>query len=73
MTYRQARSWVKRSDALLGRWPCGLVIDWVPDSQRAALAAALRHAEGKDCNVAGDVLLFRLVDGRPVVVVQEPY
>jgi hypothetical protein len=32
----------------------------------------MRHAEGKDCNVAGDVLLYRLTDGRPVLVIQEP-
>lgn len=73
MTYREARSWMKRSDALLGRWPCGPTIEWVPDEERATLAAKARHDEGKDCNVAGDVLLYRLPDGRPVVVVEEPY
>ncbi len=73
MTYREARSWMKRSDALLGVWPCGPTIEWVYDEERATLAAKVRHAEGKDCNLEGDVLLYRLADGRPVVVVEEPY
>jgi hypothetical protein len=33
----------------------------------------MRHSEGKDCNVAGDVLLYRLADGRPVLVIEEPW
>jgi hypothetical protein len=39
----------------------------------SAFAARMRHAEGKDCNVAGDVLLYRLTDGRSVLVIQEPF
>jgi hypothetical protein len=73
MTYREARSWLKRSDALLGRWPCGPKIEWASEQERAAFAARVRHDEGKDCNVAGDVVLYRLADGRPVVVIEEPY
>jgi hypothetical protein len=63
---------MKRGDALLGRWPCGPAVEWVPDQERAAFAARVRQGEGKDCNVTGDVLLYRLADGRPVVVVEEP-
>jgi hypothetical protein len=33
----------------------------------------MRRSEGKDCNVAGDVLLYRLADGRPALVVEEPW
>jgi hypothetical protein len=33
----------------------------------------LRHAEGRDCNVAGDVLLYRITDSVKVLVVQKPY
>jgi hypothetical protein len=71
MTHREARSWMKRGDALLGRWPCGPTIEWLPDQERTAFAARVRQAEGKDCNVAGDVVLYRRADGRPVVVVEE--
>ncbi len=73
MTYLEARSWMKRSDALLGRWPCGRKIEWLPEEERATLAARVRHDEGRDCNVAGDVLLYRLADGQPAVVVEEPH
>jgi hypothetical protein len=72
MTFREARSWVKRSDALLGRWR-GPTIEWVPDQKRTAFAAEARQTEGRDCNVAGDVVLYRLTDGRPVIVIEEPY
>lgn len=64
---------MKRSDALLGRWLGGPSIDWVPEAEKGTLVAKARHAEGKDCDLAGDVLLYRLEDGRPVVVVEEPY
>lgn len=70
MTYREARSWMKRSDALLGRWR-GPSIEWVPDQDRAAFIAWVRQAEGLDCDPAGDVALYRLTDRRPVVVVDE--
>jgi hypothetical protein len=63
---------MKRRDALLGRWPCGPTIEWVLDQERQAFTAGMREAEGKDCNLAGDVVLYRLVDGRPVVVIEEP-
>ena len=29
MTYREPRSWMKRNASMLGRWPCGLTIEWV--------------------------------------------
>jgi hypothetical protein len=32
----------------------------------------MRRSEGKDCDVAGDVWLYSLADGRPVLVVEEP-
>jgi hypothetical protein len=72
MTYRDARSWVKRGNVLLGRWPCGQTIEWVPEQERKAFVARARQAEGKDCNVVGDVVLYRLADGRPAVVIEEP-
>jgi hypothetical protein len=72
MTYRDARSWMKRRDVLLGRSRCSSTIDWVPDPESAAEAARLRQNEGLDCNVDGDVVLYRLADGRPVVVIEEP-
>ena len=71
-THRAARPWLRRDDALVGVWPCDSPFEWVPAAERPAFAARERRAEGRDCNVAGDVLLFRLADGRPVVVVQEP-
>lgn len=72
MTYREARSWVRRGDALLGRWR-GPTIDWVPVDERAAFVAEARRTEGRDCSLAGDVVLYRLADRRPVVVIEEPY
>lgn len=70
-TWRAARPWLRRSDVLVGLWPCGSPVEWVPDEDRSRFAVQARRAEGRDCNVAGDVLLFRLADGRPVLVVQE--
>lgn len=72
VTHRAARPWLRRDDALVGVWPCDSLVEWVPAADRPAFAAQERRAEGRDCNVAGDVLLFRLADGRPVVVVQGP-
>lgn len=72
LTYRQARPWLRRSDAVNGLRPCGIEVHWVADDERQALVERLRHAEGKDCNVAGDVLLYRLGGGN-VIVVEEPY
>ena len=68
LTYREARTWMKRSDALLGQWR-GSTIEWVPDPERAAFVAWVRQVEGKDCDPAGDVALYRLADGRPVLVI----
>ena len=48
-----------------------MAVTWVADDERQAVVERLRHAEGKDCNVAGDVLLHRLSYGS-VVVVEEP-
>ncbi len=70
MPLRQARSWVRREDVLLGRWPCGSPVEWVSGQEREALAARVRHG-GRDCTVAGDVLLFRLADGRRALVVEQ--
>jgi hypothetical protein len=72
LTFREARSWVKRSDALFGRWR-GSTIAWVPDRERTAFIAEARQTEGLDCNREGDVVLYRLADRRVVVVVEEPY
>ena len=70
LTYREARTWMKRSEALLGRWR-GPTIEWVPEAKRAAFVAWVRQVEGMDCDPAGDVALYRLADGRPVLVVDE--
>jgi hypothetical protein len=72
MTQREARSWMKRRDVLVGRGRCGTTIEWVPEHERAGQAARVRQDEGMDCNVQGDVLLFRVADGRPVLVIEEP-
>ena len=72
LTYRDARPWLRRTDALIGTRPCGVEVAWVADDERQALLERLRHAEGKDCNVAGDVLLYRS-QGGTVIVVEEPY
>ena len=58
---------MKRSDALLGRWR-DPAIEWVPDQERSAFVAWVRQVEGKDCDPAGDIALYRLADGRPVYV-----
>jgi hypothetical protein len=68
LTYREARPWLKRSSALLGRWR-GPTIEWVSDEDRAAFVAWVRQVEGRDCDLAGDVALYRLADGRPVLVI----
>ena len=72
MTYRQARPWLRRRDAVIGLRPCGVEVNWMADHERPALVERLRQAEGKDCNVAGDVLLYR-TPNITVIVVEEPY
>ncbi|MCE0538126.1 hypothetical protein LWF15_21760 [Kineosporia rhizophila] len=73
MPINQARPWIKREHVPLGVWPCGLPITWVPAADRAALATRLRRAEGKDCNVAGDALLFSLPQDGHAVVIDESW
>jgi hypothetical protein len=74
MTYRQARPWLKRSDVRIGVMPCGTDIRWLQeDDERQSYVEHLRRAEGGDCNVAGDVLLYRITDSVKVLVVEEPY
>jgi hypothetical protein len=68
MTYREARNWLKRRDVLFGRWR-GPTIEWVADQDRDAFTAGLRRAEGTDCSLDGDVVLYRLADRRPVIVI----
>ena len=72
LTYRQARPWLRRPDVIVGVRPCGMEVRWVSDEERTQLVARWRHAEGKDCNVAGDVLLYRGAGEVTVVVVEEP-
>lgn len=71
LTYRQARPWLRRTDAFVGLRPCGMEVHWIADDQRRAVVERLRHVEGKDCNIAGDVTLYRLA-GASFVVVEEP-
>jgi hypothetical protein len=40
--------------------------------ERQFYVQRLRHAEGEDCNVAGDVPLYRATDGGRFLVVEEP-
>ena len=68
LTYREARSWMKRRDAVLGRWR-GPAIEWVSEQERPTFVAWVRQVEGMDCDPAGDVALYRLADGRPVLVI----
>ena len=72
LTYREARPWLKRSSVLIGVAPCGTDIRWLRDDERDGYVQQLRHAEGRDCNVAGDVLLYRMTDSNTVLVVEEP-
>ncbi len=71
MTLRRARSWIKREQVALGVWPCGSAIEWVPADERAAFAVRLRRAEGKDCNLDGDALLFTITAERHAIVLDE--
>jgi hypothetical protein len=73
LTYREARPWLKRSSVLIGVMPCGTDVRWLQDDERQGYVQQLRHAEGRDCNVAGDVLLYRMPDSAKVLVVEEPY
>ncbi|MGY1713073.1 hypothetical protein ACI78R_01305 [Geodermatophilus sp. SYSU D01106] len=74
MTRRDARSWLKREDVLLGRWPCGPAVEWIAaEGDRLRFAAKVRQGEGSDCNPAGDVLLHRLHSGRTAVVLEESW
>lgn len=73
LTYREARPWLKRSSVLIGVEPCGTDVRWLRDDERHEYVQQLRHAEGRDCNVAGDVLLYRMKNGTTVLVIEEPY
>ena len=73
LSYRDARPWLKRSSVVLGAMACGREIRWLRDDERHDYVQQLRHAEGQDCNVAGDVLLYRTSGGLTVLVVEEPY
>ncbi|SDN97380.1 hypothetical protein SAMN05660199_01002 [Klenkia soli] len=69
LTFRDARPWVRRQSALVGVWNCGTPVAWAVGDARRALVDRIRASEGGDCNIGGDVLLFRLADGRRAVVV----
>jgi hypothetical protein len=43
-------------------------IHWLAEDERPACVQRLRRAEGRDCNVAGDVLLYRAGEVRLLVV-----
>jgi hypothetical protein len=73
LTYRQARPWLKRSNVRIGVAPCGSSVRWVQEEERQTYVQQLRQAEGRDCNVAGDVLLYRNLEGASALVVEEPY
>jgi hypothetical protein len=69
MTYRDARTWLKRPEVVVGvRHECSPEADWLSVEERDALVARLRHAEGRDCNVEGDVMLYRRSRGTVLVV-----
>jgi hypothetical protein len=71
MTYLAARGWLRRTGVSLGVEPCGGPVRWLQGDERQAFVANLRHSEGKDCNVAGDVVLYREAEG-DFLVVEEP-
>jgi hypothetical protein len=71
LTARDARPWVKREDVPLGLLPCGAAIEWTPGADRDAFAVRLRRIEGKDCNPAGDLLLFTLTHDRHALVLDD--
>ena len=73
LTYREARPWLKRSSVRIGVVPCGTGLRWLEADERDGFVQKLRHAEGRDCNVAGDVLLYRTAKESKVLVVEEPY
>ena len=71
MTYREARTWLKRSEVTVGVLPeCEFAVMWLGETERLRLAAHLRHSEGMDCNVAGDAVLYRLPTATYLVVEQ---
>jgi hypothetical protein len=72
LTYREARPWLKRSGVRIGVEPCGTDVRWLRDDERQEYVQHLRHAEGRDCNVAGDVLLYYMTDSTTVLVIEEP-
>ena len=72
LTSRAARPWLGRPDVVLGHWGDGAAVQWVPAAERGARASAWRARQGRDCDVAGDFLLFHLPDGRRALVLQEP-
>ena len=69
MKYRDARTWLKRRDVTVGVLPeCNRDITWLTSDDWTTLAERVRRAEGKDCNLAGDVVLYRQPDGNYLVV-----
>ena len=74
MTRRGARSWAQRSKVTLGVLEeCSPCIDWLEaDEDRQQFRERLRQGNGRDCNVAGDVVLYELADGQRGLVLEMP-
>lgn len=71
MTLRDARAWLRREGVAVGRLPeCAEQVEWLQGVERREFVSRLRHIEGRDCNVGGDVLLYTLCDGGRVAVVE---
>jgi hypothetical protein len=71
VTLREARTWLRRERVAVGRLPeCSQKVQWLEGADRQEFVSRLRHSEGRDCNVGGDVLLYMLCDGGRVAVVE---
>ena len=70
-TLRDARTWLRSEGVAVGRLPeCSEQVEWLEGAERREFLSHLRHSEGRDCNVGGDVLLYTLCDGGRVAVVE---
>lgn len=74
MTRRDARSWAQRTTVTLGlKEECSPYIEWLEAEEgRHRFREQLRQGNGRDCNVAGDVVLYELAEGQRGLVLEVP-